>query len=516
MKRNQLQLILVVLLIPLIFSIGPVSAASKPNILVIWGDDIGQTNISTYTFGLVGYKTPNIDRIAQEGMMFTDYYGEQSCTAGRSAFITGQSVFRTGLSKVGLPGADLGMKEEDPTIAALLKAQGYATGQFGKNHLGDKDEHLPTNHGFDEFFGNLYHLNAEEEPELPDYPKNPEFRKRYGPRGVIKSFAGGKIEDTGPLTKKRMETVDDETLASALDFIDRANKAGKPFFVWWNGTRMHFRTHVKEELRGISGQDEYADGMVEHDMHVGQLLKKLDDLNIADNTIVFYSTDNGVHMNTWPDAGMTPFRGEKNTNWEGGWRVPAMARWPGNIKAGTVSNEIMHHMDWLPTFLAAAGKPDIKEALKEGGVKAIGRSYRVHLDGYNFLPYLTGQEKEGPREEIFYFSDDGDLTALRYKDWKLIFMEQRAEATLQAWSEPFVPLRLPLIFNLRRDPYERANITSNTYYDWLLDHAFFLVPAQAYVGKFLATFKEYPPRQKPASFSLDQVMEKLQTAGGSK
>ena len=516
MKRNQLQLILIVLLIPLIFSIGPVSAASKPNILVIWGDDIGQTNISTYTFGLVGYKTPNIDRIAQEGMMFTDYYGEQSCTAGRSAFITGQSVFRTGLSKVGLPGADLGMKEEDPTIAALLKAQGYATGQFGKNHLGDKDEHLPTNHGFDEFFGNLYHLNAEEEPELPDYPKNPEFRKRYGPRGVIKSFAGGKIEDTGPLTKKRMETVDDETLASALDFIDRANKAGKPFFVWWNGTRMHFRTHVKDELRGISGQDEYADGMVEHDMHVGQLLKKLDDLNIADNTIVFYSTDNGVHMNTWPDAGMTPFRGEKNTNWEGGWRVPAMARWPGNIKAGTVSNEIMHHMDWLPTFLAAAGKPDIKEALKEGGVKAIGRSYRVHLDGYNFLPYLTGQEKEGPREEIFYFSDDGDLTALRYKDWKLIFMEQRAEATLQAWSEPFVPLRLPLIFNLRRDPYERANITSNTYYDWLLDHAFFLVPAQAYVGKFLATFKEYPPRQKPASFSLDQVMEKLQTAGGSK
>ena len=516
MKRNQLQLILVVLLIPLIFSIGPVSAASKPNILVIWGDDIGQTNISTYTFGLVGYKTPNIDRIAQEGMMFTDYYGEQSCTAGRSAFITGQSVFRTGLSKVGLPGADLGMKEEDPTIAALLKAQGYATGQFGKNHLGDKDEHLPTNHGFDEFFGNLYHLNAEEEPELPDYPKNPEFRKRYGPRGVIKSFAGGKIEDTGPLTKKRMETVDDETLAGALDFIDRANKAGKPFFVWWNGTRMHFRTHVKEELRGISGQDEYADGMVEHDMHVGQLLKKLDDLNIADNTIVFYSTDNGVHMNTWPDAGMTPFRGEKNTNWEGGWRVPAMARWPGKIKAGTVSNEIMHHMDWLPTFLAAAGQSDIKEKLQKGGVKAIGRSYRVHLDGYNFLPYLTGQEKEGPREEIFYFSDDGDLTALRYKDWKLIFMEQRVEATLQAWSEPFVPLRLPLIFNLRRDPYERANITSNTYYDWLLDHAFFLVPAQAYVGKFLATFKEYPPRQKPASFSLDQVMEKLQTAGGSK
>jgi len=516
MKKTQLTFILVALFIPLIFLIGQAGAATKPNILVIWGDDVGQTNISAYTFGLVGYKTPNIDRIAREGIMFTDYYGEQSCTAGRSSFITGQSVFRTGLSKVGLPGADLGMQAEDPTIAGLLKAQGYVTGQFGKNHLGDKDEHLPTNHGFDEFFGNLYHLNAEEEPELPDYPKNPEFRKRFGPRGVIKSSADGKIEDTGPLTKKRMETVDDETLAGALDFIDRADKAEKPFFVWWNGTRMHFRTHVKAELRGISGQDEYADGMVEHDMHVGKLLKKLDDLKIADNTIVFYSTDNGVHMNTWPDAGMTPFRGEKNTNWEGGWRVPAMVRWPGKIKADTVSNEIMHHMDWLPTFLAAAGNPAIKAELKKGGVKAIGRNYRVHLDGYNFLPYLTGQAKKGPREEVFYFSDDGDLTALRYEDWKVIFMEQRVEATLQAWAEPFVPLRVPLIFNLRRDPYERANITSNTYYDWLLDHVFFLVPAQAYVGDFLATFKEYPPRQKPASFSLDQVMEKLQTSGGSK
>ena len=448
--------------------------------------------------------------------MFTDYYGEQSCTAGRSSFITGQSVFRTGLSKVGLPGADLGMMEEDPTIAGLLKAQGYATGQFGKNHLGDKDEMLPTNHGFDEFFGNLYHLNAEEEPELPDYPKDPNFLKRFGPRGVIKSSADGKVEDTGPLTKKRMETIDDDTVTAALDFIDRAHKAGKPFFVWWNGTRMHFRTHVKQELRGISGQDEYADGMVEHDMHVGQLLEKLDDLRISDNTIVFYSTDNGVHMNTWPDAGMTPFRGEKNTNWEGGWRVPAMVRWPGKIKAGTVSNEVMHHMDWLPTLLAAAGKPDIKEELKKGGVKVIGREYKVHLDGYNFLPYLTGQVKEGLRKEIFYFSDDGDLTALRYGDWKAIFMEQRVEATFQAWAEPFVPLRIPLIFNLRRDPYERASITSNTYYDWLLDHVFFLVPAQAYVGDFMVTFKEFPPRQKAASFSLDQVMEKLQTSGGSK
>jgi len=375
---------------------------TKPNILVIWGDDIGITNISAYTDGIVGYRTPNIDRIANEGMKFTDYYGEQSCTAGRSSFIMGQSVFRTGLSKVGLPGADLGMREEDPTIASLLKAQGYVTGQFGKNHLGDKDEHLPTNHGFDEFFGNLYHLNAEEEPEDEDYPKNPEFRKRFGPRGVMKSSADGQIEHTGPLTRKRMEIVDEETLAAALDFIDRAHTQGKPFFVWWNGTRMHFRTYVKEELRGISGQDEYADGMVEHDMHVGQLLDKIDQLGIADNTIVFYSTDNGPHMNTWPDAAWSPFRGEKNTNWEGGWRVPAMVRWPGRIEAGSVSNEIVHHMDWLPTFLAAAGEPEIKEELKQGGVQAIGREYKVHLDGYNILPLLTGETAESPRNEIFY------------------------------------------------------------------------------------------------------------------
>ena len=481
----------------------------KPNILVIWGDDIGQSNISAYTHGVMGYQTPNIDRIAEEGMAFTDYYGEQSCTAGRSSFIMGQSVYRTGLSKVGLPGAKEGMKEEDPTIAGLLKAQGYATGQFGKNHLGDRDEMLPTNHGFDEFFGNLYHLNAEEEPENEDYPKNPEFRKKFGPRGVIKSFADGKIEDTGPLTKKRMETVDDETSDAAVDFIQRQAKAGKPFFCWWNGTRMHFRTHVKKELRGISGQDEYSDGMVEHDMHVGKLLKVLDELGIADNTLVFYSTDNGPHMNTWPDGAMTPFRGEKNTNWEGGWRVPAMVRWTGKIKAGTWSNEIIHHMDWLPTFLAIAGEPDIKAKLKTGGVSAINRTYKVHLDGYNFLPYLTGKEEHGPRKEVFYFSDDGDLTALRYQDWKLIFMEQRATGTLKLWANPFTPLRIPLIFNLRRDPYERAQLTSNTYYDWLLDRAYLLVPAQAYVGEFLTTFKEFPQRQKAASFSLDKVMEEL-------
>jgi arylsulfatase A-like enzyme len=496
-------------------------AQDKPNILVIWGDDIGQSNISAYTMGLVGYQTPNIDRVAKEGMIFTDYYGEQSCTAGRSSYITGQSVFRTGLSKVGLPGAELGLREEDPTIAGLLKEYGYATGQFGKNHLGDRDEHLPTNHGFDEFFGNLYHLNAEEEPENEDYPGDMvladgrTFKETFGPRGVIRSTADGKIEDTGPLTKKRMETVDDETLAAAIDFIKRANAAGKPFYVWWNGTRMHFRTHVKDELRGISGQDEYADGMVEHDMHVGQLLDLLDELGIADNTIVHYSTDNGPHMNTWPDAAMTPFRGEKNTNWEGGWRVPSAVRWPGKIEAGSISNEIMHHMDWLPTYLAAAGATDIKERLKKGNVRAIGRKYKVHLDGYDFLPYLTGETETGPRHEIFYFSDDGDLTALRYDDWKIIFMEQRVEATLQAWAEPFVPLRVPLIFNLRRDPYERSQITSNTYYDWVIDRVYLLVPAQAYVGRFLATFQEFPPRQKAASFSLDQVMDQLTENVGS-
>ncbi|GMR06830.1 MAG: arylsulfatase [Gammaproteobacteria bacterium] len=514
----KLQYIVLVLLFA---SAGQAMAATgKPNILVIWGDDIGRSNISNYTRGVMGYKTPNIDRVAEEGMVFTDYYAEQSCTAGRSSFITGQSVFRTGLSKVGLPGAKEGISEKDPTIAEMLKPLGYATGQFGKNHLGDRDEMLPTNHGFDEFFGNLYHLNAEEEPENEDYPKDPEFKKKYGPRGVIHSWANKdgtqKVEDTGPLTKKRMETVDDETSDRAIEFIKEQNKAGKPWFVWWNGTRMHFRTHVKKELRGISGQDEYSDGMVEHDMHVGKFLKLLDELKIVDNTIVFYSTDNGPHINTWPDAGMTPFRGEKNTNWEGGWRVPAMVRWPGHIKPGSVSNDIMHHMDWMPTLVAAAGNNDVKKQLLAG--KTVGkRQYKVHLDGYNFLPYLTGKTKEAPRNEIFYFSDDGDLTALRYNDWKLIFMEQRAEATLQAWIEPFVPLRIPNIYNLRRDPYERASITSNTYFDWLLDRAYLLVPAQAYVGNFLQTFVEYPPRMKAASFSLDQVMEQLENgAAGSR
>ncbi len=491
----------------------------KPNIVIIWGDDIGQSNVSAYSKGFMGYKTPNIDRVANEGVIFTDYYAEQSCTAGRSAFITGQSVFRTGLSKVGLPGADLGLRKEDPTIAELLKAQGYATGQFGKNHLGDKDEFLPTAHGFDEFYGNLYHLNAEEEPELPDYPKEadyPNFRKNYGPRGVIHSFANPdgtqKIEDTGPLTKKRMETIDDDTAARAVEFIDKQAKAGKPMFVWVNFTHMHFRTHTKPESLGQAGrwQSPYHDAMIDHDKNVGTVLAKLDELGITDNTIVMYSTDNGPHMNSWPDAGMTPFRSEKNSNWEGAYRVPAMVRWPGHIKPGTVSNDIISHLDWAPTLLAAAGVPDIKDKLLKG-YKAGNKNFKVHLDGYNQLPYLTGQEAKSPRQEFFYFSDDGDLTGLRYDNWKLVFEEQRAPGTLRIWSEPFTDLRIPKIFNLRTDPYERADITSNTYYDWLMDHAFMLVPAQGYVGQFLTTFKEYPPRQKASSFTLDRVMEQLQT-----
>jgi arylsulfatase len=495
------------------------NTGGKPNILIIWGDDIGQSNLSIFSKGVMGYRTPNIDRIAEEGMVFTDYYAEQSCTAGRAAFILGQSVFRSGLSKVGLPGAALGSKAEDPTIAELLKPLGYATGQFGKNHLGDRDEHLPTMHGFDEFFGNLYHLNAEEEPELRDYPPEkdfPNFRKNYGPRGVLHCWADGKgkqkIENTGPLTKKRMETVDDEFLAAAKDFITKQAKKDTPFFVWFNTTHMHLRTHAKPRSKGQSGrwQSEYHDVMIDHDKHVGQLLKLLDDLGIADNTFVMYSTDNGPHMNTWPDGGMTPFRNEKNSNWEGAYRVPCMVRWPGQIKPGTVSNEIVSHLDWLPTLLAMAGEPDIKEKLKKG-YKAGAKTFKIHLDGYNILPYLTGKAKESGRKEYFYFNDDGDLTAMRYDNWKMVFAEQRVQGTMRIWSEPFVTLRVPKIFNLRTDPYERADITSNTYYDWLFDHVYLLVPAQTLVGQFLATFKEFPPRQKAASFGVDQVLEKLKT-----
>jgi len=491
------------------------SAQDKPNIVIIWGDDIGQSNISAYTRGLMGYETPNIDRIAAEGMLFTDYYGEQSCTAGRSAFITGQSVFRTGLSKVGLPGAKEGMRTEDPTIAGLLKAHGYATGQFGKNHLGDRDEMLPTNHGFDEFYGNLYHLNAEEEPELPDYPDPqdfPEFRKKFGPRGVLHSYADGEIEDTGPLTRKRMETVDDDIAARASAFLDTNVKAGSPVFLWVNFTHMHFRTHTKPSSLGQAGrwQSPYHDTMIDHDKNVGTVLDKIDELGIADNTIVLYSTDNGPHMNTWPDAAMTPFRNEKNSNWEGAYRVPAMVRWPGHIEGGSVSTQIMSHMDWLPTLLAAAGDDQIKEKLLKGGVEAIGRTYKVHLDGYNFLPYLTGKTDKGPRQEFFYFSDDGDLTGLRYDNWKVVFAQQRATGTLNIWSEPYTFTRMPWLYNLRTDPYEKATITSNTYWDWYLDHVFLLLPASEYVAEFLGTFVEFPPRQKPASFTIDQVLEKLQ------
>jgi arylsulfatase len=494
----------------------------KPNFLIIWGDDIGQSNLSVFTKGMMGYRTPNIDRIANEGMLFTDYYGEQSCTAGRASFITGQCGLRTGLTKVGLPGAALGSRAEDPTIAELLKPLGYATGQFGKNHLGDRDEHLPTMHGFDEFFGNLYHLNAEEEPELRDYPSDkdfPEFKKKYGPRGVLHCWADGKggqkIENTGPLTKKRMETCDDEFCAAAKAFVKKAVESDTPFFVWFNSTHMHFRTHAKPSSLGQSGrwQSEYHDVMIDHDKTVGELLNLLDELKIADNTFVLYSTDNGPHCNSWPDAGTTPFRSEKNSMWEGAYRVPAMARFPGKIPAGSVSNQIVSHLDWLPTILAAAGEPDIIEKCKKGH-KVGNKAFKVHLDGYNLIPHLTGKDSKSPRNSFIYFTDEGDVAALRYDNFKIAFLEQRTQGTMQIWAEPMVPLRLPKIFNLRTDPYEFADITSNTYWDWIFDHAFVLVPAQALVGEFLNTLKEFPPRQKAASFSIDQVVEKL-TAGAA-
>ena len=494
-------------------------ATEKPNILILWGDDIGWWNISFNSRGQMGYRTPNIDRVANEGVAFTDYYAQQSCTAGRSAFITGQNPVRTGLTKVGMPGADVGLQKEDPTIAELLKPLGYRTGQFGKNHLGDKDEFLPTLHGFDEFFGNLYHLNAEEEPEHPDYPKDPEFRARFGPRGVLHCFADGNggqtIEDTGPLTIKRMETVDEEVTGHALRFIDEAHAANEPFFVWWNTTAMHFRTHPAEKHLGKSnGQGEYNDVMVAHDENVGVMLDKLDELGIADNTIVMYSTDNGVHYNSWPDAGITPFRSEKNTNWEGGWRVPAFFRWPGHIPAGSVLNDIMCHQDVLPTLLAAAGEPDIKEKLLAGHT-AGDKSFNVHLDGYNMLPYLTGEVEDGPRNFFFYVSDDGDIIAVRMDDYKCVLMEQRAKGLL-AWLEPFVKLRAPKIFDLRTDPFERADENSNTYWDWMIDHLWVLYKMQGLVAAQIQNFVKYPPRQKPASFNLDAVLAQLQagTDGG--
>ena len=490
------------------------SAQEKPNILVIWGDDIGQFNVSAYNHGIMGYRTPNIDRIAREGAMFTDWYGQQSCTAGRAAFITGQSPMRTGLTKVGLPGAAEGMQKEDPTIAGLLKEQGYMTGQFGKNHLGDLDEMLPTNHGFDEFLGNLYHLNAEEEPELPDYPKDADFKERFGPRGVINSSADGKIQDTGPLTKKRMETVDEEVTDAALDFIDRAHKAEKPFFVWWNSTRMHVWTHLKPESKGKTGYGVYADGMVEHDAMVGQLLDKLDELGIADNTIIMYSTDNGAEVFTWPDGGSTMFAGEKATQWEGGFRVPCAIRWPGVIKPGSVINDIAAHEDMLPTLLAAAGDTTVKEDLLKGR-QAIGRNYKVHLDGYNLLPFLKGEEKKSPREEFLYWTDDGQVAALRYNDWKITFLRQNAHG-MHVWQAPYEQLRMPMVGNLRTDPFERAHKEAIGYGKWQFEHMFAFAPAGAFVGQWLESFRKFPPRQKPGSFSLDRVLEKITKGAGDK
>src|SRR5215470_15159606 len=488
-------------------------AAKKPNILILWGDDIGIWNISHFSRGMMGYRTPNIDRIAKEGVTFTDYYSQQSCTAGRACFICGQNPIRTGLTKVGMPGATVGLQKEDPTIAELLKPLGYATGQFGKNHLGDRDEFLPTVHGFDEFFGNLYHLNAEQEPENPDYPKNPEFKKRFGPRGVLHSWANAdgtqKIENTGPLTMKRMETVDEEFLDGALKFIDKAVADDKPFFIWWNSTRMHIFTHLKKESDGVTGLGVYPDGMVEHDGHVGQLLKKLDDLRITDNTIVMYSTDNGAEVMSWPDGGSTPFRGEKDTNFEGGWRVPCAIRWPGVIKPGTVSNDIISHTDMLPTLAAAAGEPDAVEKLKKG-YKSGNKTFKVHIDGYNLLPLLKGEAKENPRKGFLYWSDDGEMMAIRVNQWKLTFQEQRAKG-FDVWGEPLVNLRVPQINNLRSDPFERAQEDATMFYNkWKADRVFLLVPAQAIVAQFLKTFEEFPPRQKPASFSIDEALEKAQ------
>jgi len=487
--------------------------ARKPNILVIWGDDIGQFNISAYNMGMMGYKTPNIDSIAKQGAIFTDWYGQQSCTAGRAAFITGQSPIRTGLTKVGLPGAPEGMKKEDPTIATLLKAQGYVTGQFGKNHLGDRDDMLPTAHGFDEFFGNLYHLNAEEEPENPDYPKSPEFKKRFGPRGVIHSFADGRITDTGPLTRKRMETIDEEVNAKAIDFMERAKKADKPFFLWWNSTRMHIFTHLKKESEGKTGLGIYADGMVEHDGHVGLLLAKLKELGLEENTIVMYSSDNGAETFTWPDGGTTMFRGEKNTQWEGGYRVPTMIKWPGVIKPGTVVNEMAAHEDMLPTLVTAAGGRNFKEDLKKGATIG-GRTFKVHLDGYDLGPALRGEVKEWPRREFIYWTDDGQVAALRYDNWKITFLEQKAEG-LKVWQEPFTPLRAPVLANLRMDPFERARAEDAMGYQrWYMERMFLIAPAGAFVGQWLQSFKDFPPRQKPGSFNLDRVME--QVMAGSK
>jgi arylsulfatase A-like enzyme len=510
----------------------PASSGRKPNILILWGDDIGIANISAYSSGLMGYETPNIDRIAREGIKLQHYYGEQSCTAGRAAFLTGQHGIRTGLTKVGFPGAPMGMSQLDPSMGGLLKNLGYATGQFGKNHVGDRNESLPTVNGFDEFLGNLYHLNAEEEPELPDYPKDPAYFAKFGPRGVLKCKATdvddptvdprfgkvGKqtIEDTGALTKKRMETIDDETSAAAIDFMKRQQAAGKPFFVWFNATRMHLRTHVRADHRGryTHGDSEYVDGMMEHDDTIGTLLKALEDMGVANDTLVVYSSDNGPHMNSWPDGAMTWFRSEKNTNWEGAFRVPCLVRWPAAIKPGTVSNEIMSHNDWIPTLCAIAGEPDIVNKLK-AGYTANGINYKVHLDGYDqsqFLRNVSGTAAnnngtKSARDKFFYSDDDGLLVGFRLGDYKYVFSEQRAQGTLELWAEPFTTLRLQKVFNLMQDPFERADITSNTFWDWQLNHVGSVYGAMDEVFQFVATFKEFPPRSFPPSFNPANIME---------
>jgi len=499
----------------------PAGKHKQPNILFIMSDDIGWYNVSAYNMGMMGYKTPNIDRIGKEGAVFTDFYGQQSCTAGRAAFITGQSPIRTGLTKVGLPGAKLGLGPDDPSVAQFLKNYGYATGQFGKNHLGDRNEHLPTVHGFDEFFGNLYHLNAEQEPECPDYPKAPEFRKKYGPRGVLKCKATDKddttvdpqfgkvgkqvIENTGPLSIERMRTVDEEFLGAALDFMERQTKAAKPWFCYMNTTRMHIFTHLKKESVGKSGYGLYPDGMVELDGHIGQLLDKLDELRVADNTIVVFTTDNGAECMSWPDGGTTPFRGEKDTNFEGGWRVPCLMRWPGVIKAGTVINDICSLQDFIPTFAGANGEHDLVEKVKKG-YKIGDKTFKVHLDGYDLGPFLAGKEK-CPREGFLYWSDDGDLMAIRVHQWKATFMEQRGVG-FQVWQEPLVRLRVPKIYNLRADPFERGE-DGFFYTKWMADRVFLLVPAQLIVAEWIESFKDFPPRAKAASFSVDQVVESL-------
>ena len=482
---------------------GTYAAGDKPNILVIWGDDIGWSNLSVYHRGMLGGRTPNIDRIAEEGALFTDYYGEQSCTAGRSAFVTGQHPLRTGLLKVGLPGADIGLQAEDPTIAELLKPHGYATAQFGKNHLGDRDEFLPTNHGFDEFLGNLYHLNAEEEPETYFYPKDPAFHKRFAPRGVIHSYADGKIEDTGPLTRKRMETVDQEFTDATLKFIDKSHRDGKPFFVWFNATRMHVWTRLAPKWEGASGYGLYADGLMEHDHHVGKLLDKLDELGITDNTIVIYSTDNGSQTNTYPDGGAEPFRGEKGSTWEGGFRVPALIRWPGVVKPGTVINDIFSHLDWLPTLMAAAGEPGIAAKLKQGH-RVGDKTFRVYLDGYDQTELLAGKGP-GKRSTLFYFDDNANFNALRWNDWKIHF-----GIAWEGWTGPREALNFPRVIHLRSDPYEES-LESGLYARFFGDQLWLFVPVQQEVGKWLMTFREFPPRQATASFTIDRMMQQMQT-----